>query len=416
MLSNYGIDDSNLLKIAVVATMSSGKSTFINALIGQDILPSQNQACTAKAIPILSNDSTNEFKAYVEYYDGKKEIIALKSSNVVDGFNEKNEIKQILIEGNIKSIKNYNKAIVIIDTPGTNFSGDSTHREETYKLLNELKEGLIIYLVNATQLGINDDLELMLHVIEKIDKNENKLKILFIVNKIDELDLQKEDVGQTIKSIYDYIEEYGIKNPRVIPISALAAKLFKQVINRQELTRREKREFENYYDLFKANDYSLNKFAYINSKKNKTIEIYGEIVSEYDLLRAIDNTGINLVENAINELLFDKLDNRYIPKVNFNKEENDYNVDLIIKQLLKIYDDQEISEKAKKIKAHAKSNKLNQSIKEELMKIYNTAYNESSKIMMKCVINKCSDNGSIRKIVDESVNNIEIILNKDKKF
>lgn len=317
MLENYGINDSNLLKIAVVATMSSGKSTFINALIGQDILPSQNQACTAKVIPILDNDSADNFKAYIEYNDGKREINILESSNIVDRFNEKDEIKQILIEGNIKFIKNYNRATVILDTPGTNFSGDSTHREETYALLDKLEEGLILYVINATQLGINDDLELMLHVLEVINKHKNKVKILFVVNKIDEFDLQKEDIGQIMKSIYDYIKKNGIRNPRVIPISALAAKLFKQVINGYQLTRRERREVENYYDFFKANDYSLTKFAYTDLKKDKNVEIAGESVSEYDLLRAIDNTGINLVKNAINEFLFDKLDNKYIPKVNF---------------------------------------------------------------------------------------------------
>ena len=426
MLKSYGIYDSKIFKIAVIATMSSGKSTFINALMGTEILPSQNQACTTKIIPILDNDSAKEFKAYVDYSDGKKEIIDLKGNNVINAFNTKNEFKQILIEGDIKSIKNHNRATVIIDTPGTNFSGDSTHQEETYKLLDKLDEGLILYIINATQFGINDDLELMLHIQEKVKKSENKLKILFVVNKIDEFDLQKEDLEKTMNSIRDYIEGNDMKNPTIIPISALAAKLFRQAINREKLTRREKREFRNYYDLFKSNNYNLNKFAYIDSKKNEMIEIDGEVFSEYDLLEAINNTGINLVEDIINQLLFDEI-NKYIPKVKFNKgknirKENNYQakseeiIKRIIIDLLKIYKDYDIDKEVKRIEAYSKNKQFHNLTYEKLKKVYDETYRESGEIMMKCVINKCSDNGSIKAIVEKAIQNIEMIIEDDKNI
>ncbi len=34
----------------VVSTMSSGKSTLINAIVGSELLPSMNRACTARAV------------------------------------------------------------------------------------------------------------------------------------------------------------------------------------------------------------------------------------------------------------------------------------------------------------------------------------------------------------------------------
>ncbi|MBO1929813.1 dynamin family protein [Providencia rettgeri] len=39
----------------VVATMSSGKSTFINAILGQDLLPAANEATTATIAHIFDD-------------------------------------------------------------------------------------------------------------------------------------------------------------------------------------------------------------------------------------------------------------------------------------------------------------------------------------------------------------------------
>ena len=45
---NIIINENEVYPMVVMATMSSGKSTLINALLGQQILPSRNEACTAK--------------------------------------------------------------------------------------------------------------------------------------------------------------------------------------------------------------------------------------------------------------------------------------------------------------------------------------------------------------------------------
>ena len=52
----------NLKRVLVVSTMSSGKSTLINALIGQDLFPSRNDACTAKIIKYIKNNRLKSVK------------------------------------------------------------------------------------------------------------------------------------------------------------------------------------------------------------------------------------------------------------------------------------------------------------------------------------------------------------------
>ena len=48
-------------EVVVVATMSSGKSTLINAFLGKKLMPSKNEACTAKIIRIKNDSKQKEF-------------------------------------------------------------------------------------------------------------------------------------------------------------------------------------------------------------------------------------------------------------------------------------------------------------------------------------------------------------------
>ena len=48
--------NNSVFPINVIATMSSGKSTLINALLRKKLMPSENQACTATITEILDND------------------------------------------------------------------------------------------------------------------------------------------------------------------------------------------------------------------------------------------------------------------------------------------------------------------------------------------------------------------------
>ena len=61
-------------KIAVVANMSAGKSTFINALFGKVVLPTNSEATTDSATYIYSIPNT-ENKLEVFFSNGKNKVI-----------------------------------------------------------------------------------------------------------------------------------------------------------------------------------------------------------------------------------------------------------------------------------------------------------------------------------------------------
>ena len=48
--------NNSIFPVNVIATMSSGKSTLINALLGRNLMPSKNEACTATITEILDID------------------------------------------------------------------------------------------------------------------------------------------------------------------------------------------------------------------------------------------------------------------------------------------------------------------------------------------------------------------------
>ncbi|MBW9234666.1 dynamin family protein, partial [Leptospira santarosai] len=48
--------------VTVVGAMKSGKSTFTNALLGYDLMPNENQACTLTSTDVIHRQHNNMIK------------------------------------------------------------------------------------------------------------------------------------------------------------------------------------------------------------------------------------------------------------------------------------------------------------------------------------------------------------------
>ena len=141
----------------VVSTMSSGKSTLINALVGTELLPSMNRACTARAVAIMDNDLKTQFEIHAADKNGNYSHIDKATKKAVVEYNKANDASEMIIEGEIKGIRTSKKSLLLIDTPGINNSMDLAHEAATKKVLDEYPEGLILYVINAQQIGTYDD-------------------------------------------------------------------------------------------------------------------------------------------------------------------------------------------------------------------------------------------------------------------
>ncbi|MGL5125345.1 MAG: dynamin family protein [Fusobacteriaceae bacterium] len=228
-------------RFAILSTMSSGKSTLINALLGKDILPSENQACTGKIFEI-----SNAEKEMTIYGLKNDEIVMSEiGKEALNKLNNAEEIDRIKIECNFYGM---NKKITLYDTPGVNNYMNKNHEEVTYNFLekNEIKN--IIYILNATQIGVVDDKKFLLDL-KEIYK-EKELNIMFLLNKIDSIDSEIENKNKIIKNTKNYLNKIGFNNFTLIPTSAQTAKILRKGINNELETRREKIEFKNYINLY----------------------------------------------------------------------------------------------------------------------------------------------------------------------
>lgn len=239
--------------VSVIATMSSGKSTLINSILEDELLPSKNEACTATICKIKDVDEMKNFRARVEDIEGN-EIHSWKedvTNEFLTEVNEKGNEKglNIFVEGDIPGISSHDMSLVMIDTPGPNNSQNADHKAATYRYIKDNETNpLVLYVMNSTQHATNDDNRLLTEIADIIQKKGKQAeeRFLFALNKIDAFDVEKEDVEKLIDNNKEYLRSKGIKNPKIFPISAEFSKLKKLEIKEKSLTRSQKKNLENF--------------------------------------------------------------------------------------------------------------------------------------------------------------------------
>lgn len=308
MFENLYVDKNKIYPTFVVSTMSSGKSTLINALLGKELLPSSNCACTAKSVAILDNDLQKEFLLHVVDKDGNYSLIKNADKHSIIKYNRSNELKELIVEGEISGIKNSKKSLFIIDTPGVNNSMDSSHELAAKSTLEEFSEGLIVYVINAQQLATYDDYYFLSMIANKIKSND-RFKIIFAVNKMDLIDREEEDPQQFINECYEYIQRNGIEKPIIIPISARNALLFKKILNGDKLSEMQEDSFTQSYKYFQRKGFSLKDYMIIPEIQNWSdfFQFEGKTYSRQEILAALENTGLPMLEKKMDEMLVDSL-------------------------------------------------------------------------------------------------------------
>lgn len=226
-------------RVMVTATMSAGKSTFINALTGKYICLSQNMACTSKIHCIVNKAFEDGFSSE---YDHELVLTAGREELLND--NELNSSDKIIVSTRFTGGLS-DRRIIVNDSPGVNYSGNAEHKKVAQRLLKARKYDLLIYVMNATQLGTNDE---SVHL-DFVRETVGRTPVLFVMNKIDAFDTEEEDVSDAIRRQAGMLGEKGFRNPVICPVSARAGYLAKQ-FQEGGLSRSGERELYAYVDKF----------------------------------------------------------------------------------------------------------------------------------------------------------------------
>lgn len=278
------------IEVFVMATMSSGKSTLINALLSKKLLPSSNEACTATITKVINTNQENySAKAYSE----KRELL-YKEYNIsyekMKEWNNNEKISEIEIHGVIPFVnKERTLNLTLIDTPGPNNSQNIEHQKILERHLENINENtMILYVLNATQVGIIDDSNLLDKLIKNVG-NDTK-NIIFALNKLDCFN-EDDDILETIIQVYEYLEKKGVKKPNIFPVAALPA----LAIRSEPQDELEKLHRNFYINIMNIDEnLHLEKYIVMKSENYKLKNISNEE-------KALFHTGIHILENKIIE-------------------------------------------------------------------------------------------------------------------
>lgn len=219
--------------VAVVATMSAGKSTLLNAMIGKRLLPSKNEACTATVFRIKDEDGRNEFGAAKRKGGAlEPEIRPITIQELAEWNMQAPD--EIIITGDVRTIRNTEKGLKIefVDTPGPNNSACADHGKITESIIAGADFASLVVVLNASVAGVEDELRVLNRLRRCLDESGKKLRMIFVVNKIDVLDPEAGEAPvRTIKDIRSYLKELGFKNPIVVPTMGELALTLREAIS-----------------------------------------------------------------------------------------------------------------------------------------------------------------------------------------
>lgn len=214
-------------RIAVVGEFSSGKSTFINALIGKDILKhgaSETTATITEVENISDKGTSDYFEVYFEdgsvHTDNNLNNILDYTTTKSESYEVAKEIQKVVIHSKIIDT---DKPLIFVDTPGLNGVADN-HRDKT---LNQIERAhACIYLIPMRGLG-DSDIEFIRHILEF------QQDIIFVQNFIDEfkesegdsLEIKLKEQNEIIKN--KILSDTGILRYRIVGVSAKLALMAK---------------------------------------------------------------------------------------------------------------------------------------------------------------------------------------------
>lgn len=306
--------DEREFRIAVVGEFSAGKSTFLNALIGRDVLLHGLTETTATItyIHCVPENHTKINKAVVRYCDdnrGDKEYSIGSNWEILKDYTtttslEHDVTKEIDSVDIYVHIKNIQDNVVFVDTPGLNGVADG-HRDLTLKEIKNAHACLCLFQLRGLS-------ESETEFIKLLSQYQNTL--IFVMNFIDQINVSE---GETYESQLQMFksglekqlvnaENSRIKEINAFGVSALNALAYKdESIKRLyrddifDLTPKDRKRLWEESKFYILEDYLWDKILhgeksniFINAMLQNIKNLINELTDEIGVKLAIQNSGV----------------------------------------------------------------------------------------------------------------------------
>jgi GTPase Era involved in 16S rRNA processing len=296
---------SSDFEVCVVATVSAGKSTLINSMLGTKLMPSKQEACTAIITRLKDNDAP-VWRA--EVYDKEHRLIETQEQltyQTMERLNSDENVSEIRAAGDIPFLTAEDVSLVLIDTPGPNNKRNPEHKRVQSEFLGKSSKSLVLYVMEGT-FPTDDDEALLERVAESmsVGGKQSKDRFLFVVNKMDDRKKEDGDTGQTLSNIRLSLKNYQIFNPNLFPAAALPALNIRRIARSEAVD--EDTEDETRTQVRKLN---RNETLHLENYALLPVSIKGEIEQKLEAAKAagdadaqaLIHTGIVSIEAAIRQ-------------------------------------------------------------------------------------------------------------------
>lgn len=296
--------------IAVVGEFSAGKSTLLNALMGEKILPSFTDETTATVNYLRHKEHASKGECgEVVYNDGTSEQIYSADLETVS--------KYVCTESDVDVAKNVDHLdlyldskflegnVTLVDTPGLNGIAEG-HKEITMAQIERSSAG--IFMFNASKPGSRSDFEFL----TELRKNVDGSSIILLLNMIDTI---KKSEGETVETVIQKLKENyrkvypDVKTiPEIWPVAAYPALIARSKMNnfdyngkKGNFSDEEKQKFEELSQM-KAFEDRLWKFLTQGEKaKQELLAPVSQLIAQLISLKKNLNVQLDVLNGSVDK-------------------------------------------------------------------------------------------------------------------